>query len=125
MFAKAYVLSATDFRSWVIDLQDMFVEEYPVDEYSEEQASEEFENYLVSSFELLLDEGDVDEMVVFLTDALFLSSGQDLVRLIDREYGIKKLVRGMGYRERIGERRQKVFRNRLLEGRRLKRLIRR
>lgn len=124
MFTKAYVLSATDFRRWLVDLQDMFVEDYSVDEYTEEQAREEFENYLASSFEMVLEEGDVEEMIVFLKDANFLYTGDDFVEMVDREYGIKKLVKGMGYREGMGESRKRVFRKRLIESRRLKKLRR-
>lgn len=101
MFTKAYVLSEMEFRSWLVDIEDIFVGGYNVDDYSMEDIREEFRDFLMAEFESLLDEGGVDELVVFVGgDVYEVDTGDKFIDLVDREYGIDKKLRGMGYRDK-------------------------
>jgi hypothetical protein len=94
MFTKAIVLGDAEFRSLVTDFIEMAREEF---EGKEDLTVEEFEEFLGTAFEEVLDVYGVDEAVVHLKgEWREVSKGEDFVDEVRRYYkDLDKMLKDM------------------------------
>lgn len=92
-FTKAIVLSETDLRLlFVDDLVAMFVSEVRDGSYKVEDFVEDFEDWVESTFEYILESEGVDGAIIFIDgEAYEVYNGREFVRLLRDYYEVKNL----------------------------------
>uniref|UniRef100_A0A7V3J9A8 Uncharacterized protein n=1 Tax=candidate division CPR3 bacterium TaxID=2268181 RepID=A0A7V3J9A8_UNCC3 len=99
MFTKAYVLSETDFRGFVVaifdDLHELISDERGMSERLYETEAD-IEDYFIYTYEGIIEDGNVDMMMIFCDgEWKEVDTGEKFVDLVRRKYGkeLKKVLR--------------------------------